>query len=483
MTLATSPAPSEHADREALAVAIERARRADGPSLIRSRQRLPDGEPWSWLDPERAPEATFLAWHEPSADLTFAASGAAAAVSLRGPERMEAAARWCSQMREHLVDLDGPSPAEPRPLILSSLAFSARDPAGHAAPWAAFGDGLLWVPRVLVSAHAGQCWATCHDILRADEPAAAAAARITALRQALARRLSEASAGPAFAAAPPTERERDGWQRLAAEAIAALRGDGSLSKIVLARATAHRAPAGHHFDAMATARALRSRHSGCTVFALGRPGGATFVGATPELLVRVSGRAAETAALAGTAPRGDSPAADAALAEALSAHAKDRREHELVVSAIVDALRPHSPGAVRAAGPHLRSLADVHHLETSIAASLKSPGRLWELVGALHPTPAVGGVPRDAALAWLADHEGMDRGAYAGPIGWVDAAGDGVFHVALRSALLAGDRAIAYAGAGLVSDSCPEDEWAETEHKLRAIRAALCVRPGAAALS
>jgi isochorismate synthase EntC len=250
MTLATSPAPSEHADREALAVAIERARRADGPSLIRSRQRLPDGEPWSWLDPERAPEATFLAWHEPSADLTFAASGAAAAVSLRGPERMEAAARWCSQMREHLVDLDGPSPAEPRPLILSSLAFSARDPAGHAAPWAAFGDGLLWVPR-----RAGQ---------RARRSVLGHLPRHPPRRRAR-RRRRRPHHGAAPSAGPPPQRvprlaprspprrppsaERDGWQRLAAEAIAAVERDDTLSKIVLARAAEHRAPADHVFDA------------------------------------------------------------------------------------------------------------------------------------------------------------------------------------------------------------------------------------------
>ncbi|MEZ4268427.1 MAG: isochorismate synthase [Myxococcota bacterium] len=483
MTVAPSPALSEHADEAALAslsAQIEQVRRPGAAVLLSVRHRLSAAEPWAWLDPERTADETFVAWHEPAADLTFAALGTAASHLLTGPARLADAAAWCSHVRElHHTLGDKDDSAESAPFILSSLAFRHREPGALPGPWADFGDGLLWVPRLLISTQGGQTWATLHEPIAAAESTRDAAARVLSRQAALARRPNPAPASALLGLGEPTAAERGDWEARASRAIAALERNDTLSKIVLARASEQRAPAGHVFDALATARALRARHSGCTVFAIGRPGGATFVGATPELLVHVAAEDATTAALAGTAPRGASPDSDARLASALSAGKKDLREHELVVSAIVDALaqhaRDHAAGVV-AAGPHLRSLADVHHLETSITASLKSPGRLWDLVTALHPTPAVGGVPRDEALAWLAAHEGLDRGAYAGPVGWVDSAGDGVFHVALRSALLFGDRALAYAGAGLVSGSSPADEWAETEHKLRAIRSALCVR-------
>jgi isochorismate synthase len=483
MTVAPSPAVAEHTDETSPASwvsQIERARRSDAPVILSQHLRVSGADPWSWLDADRAADETFVAWHEPSAGLTFAALGTTVARVLVGPERMAEAAAWCSHVREHHVALDSETPPGPSmPLIVSSLAFRHREPGADPGPWEAFGDGLLWVPRVVIASCAGQSWATLFDCLLPDEPAHDVADRLAGRRTALSRRAQPPVATAALVAVDATAGERADWEARAGRAIAAVERDDTLSKIVLARAAEHRAPADHVFDPMATARALRARHSGCTVFAIGRPGRASFVGATPELLVRVAGSHAETTALAGTAPRGGSPDADAALAAGLSAGAKDLREHALVVSAIVDALADHAVDAeasVSAAGPHLRSLADVHHLETSITAALKSPGRLWDLVSALHPTPAVGGVPRDEALGWLAEHEALDRGAYAGPVGWVDAQGDGVFHVALRSALLIADRALAYAGAGLVRGSSPADEWAETEHKLRAIRAALCVR-------
>ncbi|MCB9730641.1 MAG: isochorismate synthase [Deltaproteobacteria bacterium] len=460
-----------------MAARIELRRRPAEPMFLSLAVRLEARDPWCWLAREAATEETRLAWHEPTAGLSFVAQGTAGAILLRGGGRIRDAAAWCSFIAEHHVWLGpGERPPQGEPLVLASLAFRPRGPGEDPGPWAAFADGLLWVPRVLVSARGGETWATFHERLGAHEPARAAAQRLLAGRQRLLPRGPGGGSDGSFDVTAATVAERRDWERRSSRAIAALEGDGALSKVVLARAAEHRAPPGHIFDPVATAEALRARHGGCTVFAIERPGGPSFVGATPELLVRVRGAWAETRALAGTTPRGADATADAALARTLVAAAKDRREHELVVSALEEALGAHARGAVSVAGPRLRSLADVHHLETAISAELDRPGRLWDLLEALHPTPAVGGVPREAALAWLAEHEGLDRGAYAGPIGWVDTEGAGVFHVALRSALLMGDRALAYAGAGLVPGSSPAGEWAETEHKLRAIRAALRVR-------
>ncbi len=212
-------------------------------------------------------------------------------------------------------------------------------------------------------------------------------------------------------------------------------------------------------------RLARARH-GATRFAF-RGRGTTFLGATPERLVRRRGRRVDTEALAGSIARGSANAAR------LLASAKERHEHQLVVDDIVRRLRPLCGGLRLPAVPHVRALRDVQHLATPIAGVLGRRRHVLELVEALHPTPAVGGVPTTAALDWIREHESEPRGWYAAPVGWLDAAGDGEFAVALRSCLLSGHRAHLYAGAGIVADSDPRREYTETELKTRTLLTAL----------
>jgi isochorismate synthase len=250
-------------------------------------------------------------------------------------------------------------------------------------------------------------------------------------------------------------------------ALAAIRS-GSLQKVVLARA-AH-VDARSEINAVAWLVALRERFPTCTLFAVGEDD-AVFLGATPERLVRVRGEIVETAAVAGTAPRGASHAADRALGEALCDSRKNGDEHEFVVRYLEAALAACCDDVRIDTEPKLLKTRTVQHLCTELRARRRigAPVSLLELVGRLHPTPAVGGAPRDAALDWLARHESVARGWFAGPVGYLQSDGDGEFAVALRSALVRGRHATAWAGAGIVARSEPKAEFTETELKLRTV--------------
>jgi isochorismate synthase EntC len=215
-------------------------------------------------------------------------------------------------------------------------------------------------------------------------------------------------------------------------------GSGRLDKVVLAREAA--VESDWPFPRVELLRRLQRRSGGATF--LYASGG--LVGASPELLVRRRGRVATSRPMAGT-------------------------EHRLVVDAVAEGLAKVAD-RVEVGRPEVVRLATVAHLATEITADLTGPlPTALELAGLLHPTPAVGGSPRDAALAAIAALEPFDRGCYAGPVGWVDHAGDGEWAIALRGATLDGPRAHLLAGAGIVPGSDPDTEWVETEHKLRAM--------------
>ena len=185
--------------------------------------------------------------------------------------------------------------------------------------------------------------------------------------------------------------------------------------------------------------------------------------------MRRRGAGAQTVALAGSTRRSADPAVDDHLGEQLRQSAKNRNEHEIVVRRIERALRPHSVWVETGGEPELIKVANIQHLATPIHAQLADPRSAVELAGMLHPTPAVGGEPRELALAAIPELEGMDRGWYAGAIGWMDAAEDGDFCVGIRSALLRDRTAHVFAGNGIVADSDPAEELAETELKLDAL--------------
>jgi menaquinone-specific isochorismate synthase len=199
-----------------------------------------------------------------------------------------------------------------------------------------------------------------------------------------------------------------------------------------------------------------------------------FLGASPELLVGRSGDVVRAQPMAGTAPRGGDPATDARLGAGLLASPTYREEHQITIDMVYDTLLPWCSYLDYEAEPSVIGVANVQHLATLVEGRLSQPPpSILELVTALHPTPAVNGLPRDLATAWILEHEGFDRGRYAGTVGWVDGRGNGTWAVSIRCAEVHGAHARLYAGNGIVADSDPDTELAETQVKLQAVLGAL----------
>ena len=253
------------------------------------------------------------------------------------------------------------------------------------------------------------------------------------------------------------------WTSAVADAIQAIH-TGTLRKVVLARSVVVRsddAPDG--FDLVSH---LERSYRQCFSFGW-RVNGATFVGASPELLVRLDAGVVTSNPLAGSARRGEGEAEDRLLAEELMHSEKDRIEHRYVVDDVAARLEPFAEALDVPDHPSLKRMATVQHLSTQICGRTLTGTHILDLVGALHPTPAVGGTSRAAAQAFIDMVEGFDRGWYSGGVGWLDGGGDGEFAIGLRCGLLEGTRAHVFAGAGIVEDSRPELELNETRLKLR----------------
>jgi menaquinone-specific isochorismate synthase len=271
---------------------------------------------------------------------------------------------------------------------------------------------------------------------------------------------------PATPVGSPRQPDRARWSAAVNDALARIAG-GRLSKVVLAREVTVdlRRP----IDIRTVVGRLRHEQPSCFTYAAG-----SYVGASPELLARRRGVDVVSRPMAGTVAQGGSPDDDRRLVAAMAASAKEQSEHRLVVGDVRARLARFCDDVRSAEGPEVARLSTVAHLATTIRARLRDPSTsALDVAALLHHTPAVAGVPREAALAAIAELEGFDRGLYAGPVGWVDARGDGDWAVALRSATLDGTRARLVAGAGIVAGSDPDAEWDETESKLAAMRSAL----------
>jgi menaquinone-specific isochorismate synthase len=267
-----------------------------------------------------------------------------------------------------------------------------------------------------------------------------------------------------------TKAEAGDYRAVVARALERI-GSGEFRKIVLARALDLQADQPLH--PLRVLNGLRQRFPDCYSFSFANGRGQSFIGASPERLVRVSKGVLETEALAGSIRRGAGASEDAALAAVLRGSEKDLREQRDVLDDIVARLTPLGLELEFLPEPQLRRLANVQHLHTPVRAALPEAVRLLDVLAALHPTSAVGGSPREAAVRCIRELEGFPRGLYAGALGWLNARGGGEFFVGLRSALVEGSTARVYAGAGIVAGSTPEKEFAETELKFRAMRDAL----------
>jgi isochorismate synthase len=428
--------------------------------------------PVELLDPSAAVFASRLAgdrwfcWEQPDRDgFALAALGSAHEVVSRGPERFRDLVVACAEAaRGRLSREPDGLPAGAGPVWVGGLAFAPD--GGRTPQWSSFPPALMVMPELALHRAAGRTHLTlCALAGPGVDPAASSRrlrARLAALREASLPLADPHPTGEARIASvlPPGR-----FEESVAQAVGRIRA-GALEKVVLAREVVVEAPRAH--DQGAIYGALREQFASCFCFCCGSPE-AAFLGASPELLVRRSGAGAATVALAGSTRRSADPAVDDHLGEQLMRSAKDRHEHQIVVRRIERTLRGRSVWVEAAPEPGLVKVANIQHLATPIRAQLSQSRSAIELAGLLHPTPAVGGEPRDGALDAIAELEQLDRGWYAGPVGWMDAAEDGEFCVAIRSALLRDRTGHLFAGNGIVIDSEPESELAETEVKLGAL--------------
>ena len=355
-----------------------------------------------------------------------------------GVDRFAAGEKWLAEL------FDG-----------ASVSDQVRVPGSGAAAFGSFtfdpaSDGsVLIVPSVIVGRRAGISWETT---ITAGGPEPVMP--VTSVR-----------------ASPAEVRWSDGsltapeWEQAVAAAVSRIQA-GELRKVVLARDL--QACASGPFDIRVLLSRLAARSPGCFTFAC-----AGLVGATPELLIRREDRAVSSLVLAGTMGRGGSKADDDALSRALLASAKNAEEHRYSVESVHDLLEPLCTELQVDPQPFLLQMADYQHLATKVSGVLARDASALALAASLHPTAAICGTPTETAMELIRELEGMDRGRYSGPVGWVDARGNGEWAIALRCGEIDGSRARLFAGCGIVAGSQPDSELAETETKFRPMRRAL----------
>lgn len=352
-----------------------------------------------------------------------------------GPDRFERAERWWENYLADTVVDDAVGHLGTGPVAFGSFSFDARS-AGS----------VLLVPRVIVGRRDGTAWLTTVDGETGADPDP------DPIRPLPPVRFADQSA------------QLDRWRDGVAAVVEAIRA-GTVDKVVLALDLPGRAA--DPVDPRALLDRLVAGYPGCWAYAVDG-----LVGATPELLVARRGERVRSAPVAGTMPRAAGDAPDTGVA-ALLGSAKEAHEHALVVESVVERLAPYCTELTAPPAPTMLRLPTVVHLTSEVTGRLANPVSALRLAGALHPTAAVAGTPTDRALAVIRATESMDRGRYAGPVGWVDARGDGEWGIALRCAEITGSDVRLFAGCGIVAGSEPETEAAEWNAKISAVRALL----------
>lgn len=424
-----------------------------------------------------ADETPAFCWNPAPPAARVVGWGQAALLSADGPSRFiaieeQAAALWPTLAAPLEIDEQGDLRDDCEALLPARVFGGfAFQPGSTAHPiWTGFRDAQLVLPRLRYT-QLGECAQFAltlsaeelRDTARCNEALTHFQRQLAALRA-----LADASDRlPDSGAVKPRSEENEGgnWGRQIESILAAIQA-GECSKVVLAQQ--NHLSFDSPLSAVATLAALQERCAGtATCFAFDF-GAGSFVGATPETLVRKRGLQVTSEALAGSANT-----RDAEGERALLGSSKDLEEHRVVVQAIAETLGPLCDQVEFESEPEVRRLRHLLHLCTPITAELSGTRHVLDLVARLHPTPAVGGAPTHWATRWIAENEPTPRGWYASPVGWFDAEGDGAFEVALRSGVLRGNEAFLYAGAGIVTGSDANNEQAETRLKLQSLWDAL----------
>jgi menaquinone-specific isochorismate synthase len=421
-TVSTGVSPAEEHAYHASPLVVRTVALADSAPLLRLLPKAPTSTAWV-----RRGQG-LVGW------------GVAAQIRTSGPQRFEQAQAWWMERSAHAVVRDEIRMPGTGLVAFGSFGFDDEP-----------GDSVLVVPSVVVGRRDDVTWVTTISRAAITTPPAVA---------------------PTTPANPPGDvsfadgsRTGSEWTTVVAEAVRRI-NEGRLEKVVLARDLV--ATAAEDIDVRWPLQRLAENYETCWTFHVDG-----LFGATPELLVRRERGLVTSRVLAGTIRRTGDDDRDLALAATLARSSKDLEEHEYAVRSVADALAPHCTSMNVPEAPFVLHLPNVMHLATDVAGVIDDATSSLGLAAALHPSAAVGGTPTSEALALIREIEGLDRGRYAGPVGWIDASGDGEWGIALRSAELRGNQVRLFAGCGIVADSDPEAELAESQAKLVPVRDAL----------
>ena len=409
---------------------------AVGPLLVRS---APIDDPGALLG--QLPPTDAFAWVHGGDGLV--GWGRAAEFSTAGPERFTDASEWWRELSSHAVvrdDVDVPGSG-----LVAFGSFTFTDDAE---------GSTLVVPEVVVGRRDGVAWITVIGLGISSAPDLAVSTPVE-------------PAGTTFADGPV---DSVTWQGLVGEAVRRIE-QGGLDKVVLARDLV--ASLSEPLDVRAPLTRLADEYPSCWTFHVDG-----FFGSTPEMLVRLERGLVTSRVLAGTIRRTGDDTHDLALAGSLARSSKDLEEHEYAVRSVAEALAPHCTSMNVPETPFVLHLPNVMHLATDVTGVIRDDASALSLAASLHPSAAVGGTPTVEAVRLIAEIELLDRGRYAGPVGWIGASGDGEWGIGLRSAQIEGDGSVVrlFAGCGIVADSVPADELAESNAKLIPVRDALTPR-------
>lgn len=409
-------------------------------------------------------------WQSHQDETTLAGIGAALEITGYGPDRFHTIqSRVLELFAEAAMLTKAPAWAGPR--LFGGFAFNESFMPDYA--WAGYAPAHFVLPHYQYTRHEGTAWMTINaHIPYGEAPGDLRSDLESALREQITfmQSIARRPASPLSLQEMRYPMSATQWRDMIEAALAKIQA-GAIKKVVLARVCEllfH-----EPVDPAYLLEALGQAYPQTYRFLFEPRPHHAFYGATPELLVSVSGRQLHTMALAGSAKRGRDKAEDHVIAEAeLLNNPKNRFEHDLVIQGILKRLQPLTT-TLTMSETGLLKLSNIQHLHTAVSAIMRKPEGVLSVAAILHPTPALGGEPTDAATRFIVEQEPVPRGWYAAPVGWVDANGDGQFAVAIRSAVAQERRVWLYAGAGIVAGSDPQSEWDETALKFRPMLQAL----------
>ncbi len=410
-------------------------------------------------------------WEQPAEQTTLIGLGETTTIETNGTSCFtDSATTWRALMKDTVISYapgTEPTPGS-GPVLFGGFAFDTLSPRTQL--WSEFPDGLLILPHFLLSYNADHVTLTINSMIRATDSIELQAQQIEEDLSKLQIAIKQSSNIPLQHSTTLfsiyESQSASEWMKMVANVVEKIR-QGTFEKVVLARdIELVLDDPSETFDITSTLQRLRENYPGAYVFAIQR-GESFFIGATPERLVLAQDGQIHTMALAGSVRRGETEVEDMQLGAELLQSEKNINEHIIVVAMVQEALKKHCTNVQVSATPQLLKLQNLQHLQTPITGDL-IPGRcILDVMAELHPTPAVGGFPREVALEEIRNIEKLDRGWYAGPLGWIGASGHGEFAVALRSGLVNNTKATLFAGCGIVSSSVPQIEYAESWWKFQ----------------